>query len=441
MFNDYVAIVDIGTTKVVAMVGRKDPAGNLQILGYGEEKSAGISRGLVVNLNHATETIKKAVDKAKEQSGIKFQEVYVGIAGQHIFSQLKSHSIINENGDIITKKLLKKLSDEIYNMALSPGEQILHVFPQSYRVDNTEVEDPVGAMGKQLVGQFSISIGKEKSIQVIKRSVEQLGLKVVKIILEPVASAEAVLTEEEKEAGVILVDIGGGTSDMVIFKDKILRHSAVIPLGGKSITSDLQKGCNILERYAEDIKVKYGSAIADMVDATNVATVPSVSGRPAREISFKTIAEIIQARIIEIIDTVRQEIKNSGLHSGLAGGLTLTGGGALLKDLPMLFEYRTGLETKISKPEKYIYVEQDSFKNPKYSTAIGLLLKGLEYEKQRKEMYIPPPPVVEEEILPEDNGQTPNNPPPQKPQRNIWRTIFEKLTGALIEDDEGSEIK
>ena len=377
MLDKYVAIIDIGTTKIVCLVGSKDPEGNLHVMGYGEAVSDGIQRGIVVNLVRASEAIKIAVNKAKEQSGIDFQEVYVGIAGQHIFSQQISHSIINDKSDLINAELVKKLSNEVYNMAMQPGEQIIHVFPQSYRVDNMYVEDPVGVMGKQLVGDFSISIGKERSIVVIRKSVEDLGLRVVKIILEPLASAESVLTSEEKEAGTVLVDIGGGTTDMVIFKNNIMRHSAVIPIGGKVVTADICEGCGVLMKQAEELKVQYGCAIADLVKQTDVAAVPSVSDRgQPREFSFKTIAEIIQARVIEVIDTVKKEIDNSACASGLPGGIVLTGGGSLLKHIDKLFEFRTGYETKVCGPGKYVYLEHDAFKSPKYSTSLGLLLKG-----------------------------------------------------------------
>lgn len=443
MFEDYVAILDIGTTKIVSLVGRKDPDGNLQILGYGEETSQGVSRGLVLNINEASEAIEKAVKKAKEQSGIDFKNVFVGIAGQNIFSHQNSHSIVNNDSDEITKELVKKLTDEVYNVALSPGEVILHVFPQEYMVDNQVVKNPVGSMGKQLTGRFHISIGREKAIKIIERSIERVGLKAIKIILEPVASAEAVLSEDEKEAGVVLVDIGGGTTDMVIYKDNVIRHTAVVPFGGNSITTDLHKGCNILLKQAEELKKKYGTAVADLVNENQCATIPGIAGRDSREISFKVISEIIQARALEIIDTIKYELKNSNYYDEIAGGITLTGGGALLKHLNRLVEFRIGLETKIASPDKYIYSEHEAFKNPKYSTAVGLLLKGIEYMKQLEKLN----PLKKEEkeaIVEEENlNDIENEINKEKQTESVKKKgggFLNKLKNFFIEDDESAEV-
>lgn len=440
MIDDYVAILDIGTTKIVSLVGRRDPDGNLMILGYGEESSQGVIRGLVLNINDASEAISKAVNKAKEQSGIDFKEVFVGIAGQHIFSRQNSHSIRNEE-DIISEELVAKFIDEVYKMAMSPGEVILHVFPQEYTVDGQIVNNPVGSMGKQLVGQFNLSIGKEKSIEIIEKSVEMAGLKVIKVILEPVASAEAVLTHEEKEAGVVLVDIGGGTSDMVIYKDNVIRHSAVVPFGGGSVTSDIRKGCNVLSKQAEELKRKYGSALVDLVEPNECATIPGIGNREPREISFKAIAEIIQARVLEIIDTINFELKNSNFYDSIGVGITLTGGGSLLKNIGQLVEFRTGLETKIAGPEKYIFSNQEAFKNPKYSTAIGLMLKGIEYMKQlnkyKDEKIQQEKKVIDEEVIEDNVEESKNN---RKKPKDKKGNFLEKLKNFFIEDDESSKV-
>jgi len=382
MFDDYIAILDIGTTKIVAMVGRKDPSGHLHILGYGEETSLGVNRGLVMNMNEAGEVIERVVKKARDESGINFKEVFVGIAGQNIYSNTISHSIYNKELDEITSELVEKIINEVYNMSIQSGEKILHVFPQSYMVDNQPVKNPAGTMGKQLSGAFHVSIGTEKAINVLQKTIERVGLKIIKIILEPVASAEAVLTPEEKEAGVVMLDIGGGTTDMIIVKDNNIRYTAVIPFGGNSITNDIKEGCNILEKQAETLKLTYGSAIADMVSEDKFIIIEGIAGREEREIAFKTVAEIIQARIIEIIDNVKNQLKNSGFIDKVAAGITITGGGSQLKYLSRLIEYRIGLETKIAFPDKYIYNNNSSFSNPKYATAIGLLLKGIDYMNQ-----------------------------------------------------------
>ncbi len=438
MIDDYVAILDIGTTKIVAMVGKIDVSGKLKILGYGEESSLGVNRGLVLNVNEASAVIQKVVQKAKEQSDIDFKEVYVGIAGQHISSLHLSHSIINKNSDIIQQDLVDKLIQEVYNMSLNPGEKILHVFPQEYIVDGTAVINPVGTMGRQLQGRFHISVGKDTKIDVLGRSVEMAGLKIKNLILEPVASAQAVLSEEEKEAGVLLLDIGGGTTDMIIYKDNLIRYSAVIPFGGKSITDDIQKGCNIVLSQAEKLKIEYGSAIADMVNEKDYAPVAGIAGREPREISFKTIAGIIQARAIEIIDTVTYELKKSGYYNAIAAGITITGGGALLKHLTELIEFRTGFETNIAQPANYIFTTADAFNHPKYSTSIGLLLKGSEIEQNKKKRYQEKEKVKEEqqELVEETVEQSTS----KDKNKKGGNGFLKKLKDFFIDEDDSTEV-
>ena len=461
MFDDYVAILDIGTTKIVSMVGRKDSNGVLQILGYGEESSLGVSRGTVSNITEASVVIKKAVSKAKEQSGIDFKEVYVGIAGQHIYNIQNSHSIINKNFDEITEELVQQLIDEVYNMSMTPGDEIIHVFPIEYSVDKQIVQNPIGTMGKQLTGSFHITIGKEKSKKLIERSVEKAGLKCIKTILEPVASAEAVLTADEKEAGVLLVDIGGGTSDMIIYKENSIKFSAVIPFGGNTFTNDIQKGCKILPKDAEEVKRKYGSAVADLVKENQTVTIPGIGGREPKEISLVLISKIIQPRAIEIIDTILYELKNSNFQDEISSGITITGGGALLKDLSQLIDFRTGYETKVSSPINYIYSEKEIFKNPKYSTAIGLLLKGIEYsiqinkhkaeknkieeekrkiEEEKRKIEEEKQKIeeekrrIEEEKKKEEEEKIEETKSTKKPKKK--KNILKKIMGFLVEDED-----
>lgn len=453
MTNDYVAILDIGTTKVVAMVGKQDTDGKLKILGYGEESSAGVNRGLVLNVNEASAAIKKVIKQAKAQSDIDFKEVYVGIAGQHISSVQLNHSIINESRDIIDDELVARIINEVYNMSLNPGEKILHVFPQEYRVDGTSVINPVGTMGRQLQGRFHISVGKDTRIQVLGKSVEMAELTIRNLILEPVASAQAVLSEEEKEAGVALIDIGGGTTDLIIYKDNLIRYTAVIPFGGNSITNDIQKGCNILSSQAEKLKITYGSAIADLVKETDFAPVEGIGGRENREISFKTIASIIQARAIEIVDTVAYEIKKSGYYNSIAAGITITGGGALLKNLKQLIEFRTGFETNIATPKNYIFTTADAFNHPKYSTSIGLLIKGsqiqekinfkLEEERieiEKKQREIEEKLKAEAEAKQEEEIDNQNNNKKAVKSNGGGSNFLKKLKDFFIEEDDSTEV-
>lgn len=456
MTDDYVAILDIGTTKIVAMVGKQDANGKLKILGYGEDNSAGVNRGLVLNVNESSAVIAKVVQQAREQSDIDFKEVYVGIAGQHISSTQISHSIINQKADIIQQELVDKIIEEVYNMSLNPGEKILHVFPQEYRVDNTSVINPVGTMGRQLQGRFHISVGKDSKIEILSKSVEMAGLKIKHLVLEPVASAQAVLSAEEKEAGVALIDIGGGTTDLIIYKDNLIRYTAVIPFGGNSITNDIQKGCGILTSQAEKLKIEYGSAIADLVKESDFAPVEGIGGRENREISFKTIAKIIQARSVEIIDTVAYELKKSGFDNLIAAGITVTGGGSLLKNLKQFIEFRTGFETNLAKPDDYIFTSPGAFSHPKYSTSIGLLLKGNEIEQkliakkqaaalekqkqlQKQEEELAKTVVLEQENQ-NKNDDSKNDDKTKKKKRNFFSNLTNGLKEFFVEEDDSTEV-
>jgi len=454
MTDDYIAILDIGTTKIVAMVGKQDANGKLKILGYGEDNSAGVNRGLVLNVNETSEVIKKVVQQAREQSDINFNEVFVGIAGQHISSQQISHSIINQKNDIIQQELVDKIINEVYNMSLNPGQKILHVFPQEYQVDDALVVNAVGTMGRQLQGRFHLSVARDSKIDILKKSVEMAGLKIKNLILEPVASAKAVLSKEEKEAGVALIDIGGGTTDLIIYKDNLIRYTAVIPFGGNSITNDIKKGCSILSSQAEKLKVLYGSAISDMVKDTDFAPVEGIGGRENREIAFSTIAKIIQARVKEIIDTVVYEIKKSGFFNDISAGITITGGGALLKNLRQFVEFSSGFETNIAQPNNYIFTTANAFSNPKYSTSIGLLIKGSEIQqkinskleaellekdiqKQKEQKNIEEE-LAKTTVLENNNNQKENR--NKKESKNNRKKWLDGLISFFIEEDDSTEV-
>lgn len=383
MEEKLISILDLGTTKTVCLIGQQQPDGKIKILGFGEETSAGIHRGLVMNVNEASRVINTVVEKAQTVAGVKISEVYVGIAGQHISTQHTSHSITNKsNKDFITQELLDRLLKEVYQISLSPGEKVLHVFPQEYFVDNLRVTNPVGTMGGQLKGNFNIAIIKEKNIDILAKAFEFTNLKVKNLILEPVASSLAVLSDDEKEAGVCMIDIGGGTTDLIIYKDNIVRHLAVIPAAGQVMTKDIQTGLNVTEAKAERLKVEYGSAIEDFVKNTDFVTIEGIGGRGNREISLKAIAGILQTRVHEIIDTALNEIKNSGLISQLGAGITITGGGSMLKNLSQFVAFRSGFDTKITGPNVSFINTNFDLKSPKYSTAVGLLMRALEIEKE-----------------------------------------------------------
>ncbi len=386
--TEYIAAVDIGTTKIVSLVARKEPDGNLRIVGYGSTPSKGVKRGVVMNIEETAVSIAEAIRQAKEKSGIDFKDVFVGIAGQHIKSMKNRHSKhIKTTDNEITKADIDELISDMYNISLEAGEEIIHVIPQNYIVDSESgIRNPVGMFGKKLEANYHIVVGQTSSAKNMSRCAGKVGLNIIKLILEPLASADAVLTEDEKEAGVALVDIGGGTTDLAIYYDNVIRHTAVIPFGGNIITNDIKEGCSILLRQAEDLKIKFGSALGDLSPEDKVVSIPGISGREPKEISFKTLAYIIQARMEEIIDTIAFEIENSGYMSKLGAGIAVTGGGALLKNLPQLMKFRTGLDVRIGYP-KHLVLGQDSqiLNQPMFATSVGLLLKGLEYSNLLKD--------------------------------------------------------
>lgn len=382
-----IAAIDIGTTKIVAIVGKKNENNRLEILGMAKTASKGVKRGVVLNIEEVVNAINSIVVDVKEKSGTEFSEVYVGIAGQHIKS-IKNRGYINRDSydHEITKDDIIELIEDMYKIPIDVGEEIIHVLPQSFVVDNeTGVKNPIGMSGKRLEANFHIVIGQIASAKNIEKCVNRVGLKINELVLEPLASSAAVLTEDEKEAGVALVDIGGGTTDVAIYYDNIIRHTAVIPFGGNVITSDIKEGCSILHRQAEALKMQYGSALGDIAPDDKVVTIPGISGRDPKEISFKSLAYIIQSRMEEIIDAVLFEIENSGHMEKLSAGIVLTGGGSLLKHLPQLVKYRTGMDVRVGFPNEYLSGEyEESINHPMYATSIGLVIKGFEDSEQSK---------------------------------------------------------
>jgi len=371
--------LDIGTTKIAAIVGKKNEHGKLEILGHGRTESIGVKRGVVSNIENTVNSIKIAIEQAEQKSGVDIKYVNVGIAGQHIKSLQHHGSIIRKNIDEeISQEDIDTLNANMYNLNMAPGEEIIDVIPQEYIIDAEQgIKQPVGMLGNSLEANFHIIIGQTAAAKNIYKCVRKAGLEVVDLILEPIASAEAVLNEEEKEAGVALVDIGGGTTDIAIFQDGIIRHTAVIPFGGDIITEDVKEGCTIIKKHAEELKVKFGSALASENRDEEVVAIPGLRGRPPKEITLKNLASIIQARMEEIIDHIHYEIKNSGYEKKLIGGIVLTGGGALLKHLVQLTEFITGMDTRIGYPNEHLAQDvPDEMASPMYSTGIGLVLEG-----------------------------------------------------------------
>ncbi|PDH54751.1 MAG: cell division protein FtsA [Cryomorphaceae bacterium MED-G11] len=380
--------LDIGTTKIVAMVGEKNQFNKVKVLGVGKSQSLGVHRGVVNNITQTIQSIKIAVDEAQSKSGIEVKEVAVGIAGQHIRSLQHSDYITRENPDeVINDNDIDKLIDQVYKLVMLPGEEIIHVLPQDFKVDGqSEIKEPIGMYGSRLEANFHIVVGQVSSIRNIGKCIKSSGLEMGDITLEPLASSDAVLSNEEKEAGVALIDIGGGTTDVAIFKDGIIKHTAVIPFGGNVITEDIKEGCSIIGNQAEQLKIKFGSAWPGENKDSEIVSIPGLRGRDPKEISLKTLSKIINARVVEIIEQAYLEIKNYGHEDSkkkLIAGIVLTGGGSQLRHLKQLTEYVTGMDTRIGFPGEHLAGDSDEY-NPIYSTAVGLLMKAIENNSENK---------------------------------------------------------
>jgi len=430
--NNIIAAVDVGTTKIVALIAQILENGELQILGLGHEKSCGVRRGIVLNIDETVKGIKAAVQSAEQQANVKISNVYVGIAGQHIRSMITRGYLIREKPhEEIKKDELVTLMKKMRATPVNPGEEILHVLPQDYMVDNEMgIRYPVGIAGKKLEANFHLVVGDTEAANQLKKCIIKSGLCVNSVFLEPLASSYAVLSEDEKELGVALVEIGGGTTDIAVYVDKHLQHSAIIPLAGNIVTEDLKKGLNVLERDAELIKINFGYAIWDDVTLKNKAiSIAGISGRPPREIEFCKIAEIIQARMAEIIEDVLFHLTSTGLRKKLGAGIVVTGGGAMLNNLTQLIAYICECDVRLRYPQIAV---ADSctidITNPIYSTCVGLLVYGLEEMNNKEE------PTLATELTPDEHKAI-EEPEPiiEKPKRKKRFDLFGEKIKTLFE--------
>jgi cell division protein FtsA len=388
--EQYVAAIDIGTTKIVAIVGKKNENNKIEILGLSKALSKGVKRGVVMNIEETVNAIRTTVEDVQKRSGILFSEVFAGIAGQHIKS-MKSRGYIMRDSyeDEIKKDEVFRLIEDMHKIHIDIGEEIIHVIPQNFIVDNeTGVKNPIGMCGRRLEANFHIVIGQVAAAKNIEKCIRKVNLNVKDMILEPLASSDAVLTEDEKEAGVVLVDIGGGTTDLAVYYDNIIRHTAVIPLGGNVVTKDIKEGCAILQRHAEQLKIQYGSALGDIAPEDKVVSIPGISGREPKEISFKSLAYIIQSRMEEIIDFINFEIQNSGYADKLAAGVVITGGGSMLRHLPQLMKFKTAMDVRIGLPNEHLAgTSKNEINQPMYATSVGLIMRGFEYLETYKQSF------------------------------------------------------
>ena len=425
----YMVGLDIGTTKISVMIGRKNQFGKLEILGTGRAVSNGVARGIVANIDKTVDSIKEAVEQAKQKSGLEIKDVFVGIAGQHIKSLQHRGEIVRDDiENEIDKADIDKLKSNMFKLITFPGEEVIHVIPQEYTVDGEDgIQDPRGMAGVKLEANFHVITAHVPAVRNIMRCVTKAGLNPKELVLEPFASAVATLDNDELSEGVALVDIGGGTTDVAIFLDNIIRHTAVIPFGGNVITKDIKSGLSILEKQAELLKIKFGSAMYTDDQENVMVSIPGLRGREPKEIAVKNLSEIIGARMKEIIDLVYHEIKVSGYENKLMTGIVLTGGGSQVRNLKQLVAFITGKETRIGYPNEHLgSASKDDVISPMYSTGVGLVLKGFEYAEDyntplTNEPLVPVNEGVEKESIAAESDESDDK---TNGLLNLFRTFF-----------------
>lgn len=429
--------LDIGTTKICAIVGRKNEFGKLEILGIGKAVSDGVVRGMVMNIDKTVTAINKAIAEAEQQAGINIGTVNVGIAGHHIKSSTHHGSLMKDSteGEISVEDV-SRLVNDMYKIVTPPGNDIIHVMPLDYMVDyESKIKDPVGMVGRRLEADFHVITAHTSAIANINKCVKRAGftndgLQIENLILEPIASSLSVLSEEDKEAGVVLVDIGGGTTDVAIFHDGIIRHTAVIPFGGNIITADIKEGLAVMQQQAEQLKVRFGKALAREAKVNEVISIPGLRNRPAREISVKNLAAIIQARMEDIVELVNDEIIRSGYENRLAV-MILTGGGAQMQHVKQLFEYKIGIDAHIGIPNEHLgKCKVEEVKSPMYSTGVGLVLAGFRALDERENKYAQAAvakPQAGNKVLRKDLG------------RDTFKNMISKMKGLLLDDIEEND--
>lgn len=432
--SNTIAAIDIGTTKIVAITGNKKEDGRYEITGFGTAPSIGIKRGVVLNIEHTINSINAAIDNA-EINLDDLESVYVGVAGQHIRSLKNRGKLdLSEDNVRIRQEHLDELTEKMYETEIEPGEEILHVIPQNYIVDKESgVENPIGMFADLLQVNAHIVIGQKALLNNIKNCLDYINLDVKALILEPLASAQAVLTEEEKDLGVALIDIGGGTTDIAVFKNKTLIHSAVIPIGGNTITKDIKQTFSLLDKQAEELKIQYGSALADKSQKDLIITIEGLKGRDPKEFSLNDLCQIIKARMEEIIHAVMFQIESSKFQGQLNAGIVITGGGSLLKNLKQLVSFISGYDVRIAYPNEYISGKfAETINKPQFSTAIGLIMKGHEYSVSEQEKII----KKINEASEEDENSKKKKKEKIKKESKLMDIFRNSMTKLFDEDDE-----
>jgi cell division protein FtsA len=442
--NPLLSVIDIGTTKIVALTGQKNDEGRFEILGMGKRPSYGVRRGLVMNIEETVSAINEAVNELKECTGRDVNEVVIGIAGQHVKSMKNSlkSEVLSEDG-VVSNDDLVRMIQKMYKSQVGAGENILHVIPQSYNLDGkSSITDPKGWFAREMEVVFHVIVGKTNSMENIKNCVNRAGFDVKRLMLEPLASADAVLSKREKEMGVAMVDIGGGTTDMAVFYNEVLQHTAVIPFGGNSVTADIKQSFSVLLSQAENLKIEYGAALQTKTQKDIMIQVPGLKGREERKILLKDLVYVIQERMKEIVYAIKFQIEESGYADKLNAGIVLTGGGALLKNLPQLVTAITGYDVIIGYPREHISGEHAKAVNqPMFATSVGLMMKydmllndvPPEWDENILHYDIKEPVAEEEEIDEEENKKS------AKSGVSIIKKFTSRIKTMLDDDDEDFE--
>jgi cell division protein FtsA len=390
--------LDIGTSKVVAIVGEVSPEGTeVEIIGIGQHPSRGLKKGVVVNIDSTTHSIQRAIEEAELMSGCEINSVYTGIAGSHIRS-MNSHGIVAIRDKEVTQDDIDRVIDAARAVAIPADQRIIHILPQEYIIDNQEgIREPIGMSGVRLEAKVHMVFSASSAAQNIIKCVRLCGLDVDDMILEQLASSAAVLTEDEKDLGVCLVDIGGGTTDIAVFSEGAIRHTSVIPIAGDQVTNDIAVALRTPTQYAEDIKIKYACALTQLANAEEMIEVPSVGARPPRQLARQTLADVVEPRYEELFTLVQAVLRRSGYEDLIAAGIVLTGGSAKMDGVIELAEEVFSMPVRVGYP-KFVTGLIDVVRNPIYATGVGLLLFGYQHRHERI-MDVSPQPIGVKNVL------------------------------------------
>ncbi len=375
--------LDIGTSKIVAIVAELQPEGTLKVIGLGQHISRGLKKGVVINIESTMQAIQRALEEAELMADCKINNVYTGIAGSHIKS-LNSHGMVKIKDAEVSQMDVDRVIETARAIALPADQQILHILTQEFIIDGQEdVREPLGMSGMKLEVKVHIVTGAVAAAQNIVKCIKRCGIEVSDLILQPLASSLAVLTEDEKELGVCLVDIGGGTTDIAVFKQGAIRHTAVVPIAGDQMTNDVAVAFRTPTQSAEEIKIKHGCALRQLADPREIVEVPGVDGRDPRQLSVQTLAEVLEPRVVELYELVLNELRRSGMEEMIASGIVITGGSAMMRGMVELGEEIFHMPVRLGMP-RYVGGLSEVVSNPRYATGVGLVLMG----KQQLERQI-----------------------------------------------------